>query len=356
MTIAINLKQSHTYAYSDRPTEVGFVIYITPQQSSVTSSIHYIIMIDNSPSMRGEKLNTAVQSAQKLLYNLNEGNYVTLILFSNHPEIKYQGPAKGIITFDVGKGYTTRLHEAVSFTINLAKQSQVPTKIIMLTDGKPTDKRNVKDYEKLDIPPNTQIITIGIGNNYNERILKKLADRSSGKFYHIKDISELPNIFEGQRTTSTYAHNLNLIVPQGFMPFNYDLPIRIPIVEKLIAVYGSFVIPAGKEPYTITFSADYIDPIDNQRKTVTKSVILQRGNPQFVESHADRDVILEIRYYRLLREYSEALEAGKDATKVLNELKRVAEETRRPELIEETKKLSNDSKSDLSEITRKMRQ
>lgn len=176
----------------------------------------------------------------------------------------------------------------------------------MLTDGKPTDKRNVKDYEKLDIPPNTQIITIGIGNDYNERILKKLADRSSGKFYHIKDISELPNIFESQRTTSTYAHNLNLIVPQGFMPFNYDLPIRIPIVEKLIAVYGSFVIPAGKEPYTITFSADYIDPIDNQRKTVTKSVILQRGNPQFVESHADRDVILEIRYYRLLREYSEA--------------------------------------------------
>ncbi|QGA54249.1 VWA domain-containing protein [Sulfolobus sp. E5-1-F] len=356
MTIALNLKQSHTYAYSDRPTEVGFVLYITPQQSTVMSSIHYIIMIDNSPSMRGEKLNTAVQSAQKLLYNLDYGNYVTLILFSNHPEIKYQGPAKGIITFDIGKGYTTRLYEAVNFALNLAKQSQVPTKIIMLTDGKPTDKKNVKDYEKLDISPNTQIITIGIGRDYNERILKKLADKSSGKFYHIKDISELPTVFESQRTTSIYAHNLDLRVPQGFMPFNYDLPIRIPIVEKLIAIYGSFIIPAGKEPYTITFAAEYVDPIDNQKKTVTKSVILQRGNPQAVESHIDRDVILEIKYYRLLREYLEALETGKDTTKVLNELKRVAEETRRPELIEETKKLSNDSKSDLSEITRKMRQ
>ncbi|WP_338601963.1 VWA domain-containing protein [Sulfolobus tengchongensis] len=356
MTIILNVKQTHNYVYSDKPTEVGFVIYITPHQNAVVSNIHYIIMIDNSPSMQGEKLNTAVQSAQKLLSTLPSGNYVTIILFSNHPEVKYQGPSGALINFEVGKGYTTRLHEAINFALNLAKQSQVPTKIIMLTDGKPTDKRNVKDYEKLEVPQNTQIITIGIGRDYNENILKKLADKSAGKFYHIENISELQDIFENQRSISTYATNLQLTVPQGFIPFNYDLPIRIPIVDKLTPVYGVLTIPPGNSPFTITFTADYIDPVDNQRKTSSKAIILQRSTSQVAESHIDKDVLLEIKYYRLLREYSEALYRGNDTTKILNELKKVAEETKRKELIEETRKLGSDKKSDLSEVTRKMRQ
>ncbi|MEM0092282.1 MAG: VWA domain-containing protein, partial [Saccharolobus sp.] len=47
--------------------------------------------------------------------------------------------------------------------------------------------------------------------------------------------------------------------------------------------------------------------------------------------------------------------SGQDATKVLNELRKIAEETKRPDLIEETGKLGSDSKTDLSEVTRKMR-
>jgi len=355
MTITINVKQTHNYIYTDRPTDVGFIIYITPLQTAVTRNTHYIIMIDNSPSMQGEKLNTAVQSAQKLLLSLPQGNFITIIVFSNHPEIRYQGPSGVLVNFDVGKGYTTRFYEAINFAIDLAKRSQMPTKIILLTDGKPTDKRNVKDYEKIDIPPNIQIISIGIGKDYNENILKRLADKSAGTFYHVNELSQLPNIFERERTSSTFAYNLQLLVPQNFMPHNYDLPIRIPIVDKLIAVYGNLVVPAGNSPYVVTFAANYTDPVDNQQKTVTKTITLQRADPQIVENYIDRDSLAEIRYYRMLREYADALYTGKDTTKILNQLKEIAEETKRPELIEETKRLGSDKKSDLSEITRKMR-
>ncbi|AOL15559.1 hypothetical protein BFU36_01090 [Sulfolobus sp. A20] len=355
MTVTLNVKQTHDYAYTDRPTEVGFVIYITPEKTAITRNTHYIIMIDNSPSMQGEKLSTAVESAKKLLSDLPPGNFVTIIAFSNHPEIKYQGPTGSAVNFDVGKGYTTRLHEAISFSLNLAKQSQVPTKIIMLTDGKPTDKRNVKDYEKLDIPQNVQIITIGIGKDYNEEILKKLADKSAGNFYHIQNTSELPNVFEKERSTSAYAYNLQFITPQGFIPYNYDLPIRLPIIDKLTSIYGSLVIPPGNTAFTVFFTITYIDPVDNQQKNETKSVVIQRGNTQIVESHINRDVLLTIRYYRLLREYTEALVSGKDTTRILNQLRQIAEETRRSDLIEQTEKLGSDKKADLSEVTKKMR-
>ncbi len=355
MTVTLNVKQTHDYAYTDRPTEVGFVIYITPEKTATTRNTHYIIMIDNSPSMQGEKLNTAVESAKKLLSDLPSGNFVTIIVFSNHPEIKFQGPTGSAVNFDIGKGYTTRLHEAISFSLNLAKQSQVPTKIIMLTDGKPTDKRNVKDYEKLEIPQNVQIITIGIGKDYNEDILKKLADKSAGNFYHIQNVSELPNVFEKEKSASVYAYNLQFITPQGFMPYNYDLPIRLPIIDKLTPIYGSLVVPPGNTSFTVSFTITYTDPVDNQQKNETKSIVIQRGNTQIVEGYINRDVLLTIRYYRLLREYSEALASGKEATRILDQLRQIAEETRRPDLIEQTKKLGSDKKADLSEVTRKMR-
>ncbi|MEM0131230.1 MAG: VWA domain-containing protein [Saccharolobus sp.] len=355
MTIDIMIKQTHNYIYSHSPIEIGFKIYITPLKTAINRGTHYIIMIDNSPSMQGEKLNIAIQSAKKLLSELPEGNFVTLITFSNHPEIKYQGPSGLHIDFNAGKGYTTRFYEAINFSMNLASQSQFPTKIIVLTDGKPTDKRNVKDYEKLEISQNTQIITIGIGKDYNEKILKKLADKSSGNFYHIEKINDLPNIFEKEKATSVFGYNLQLQVPQGFVPFNYDLPIRIPIIDKLLVVYGTLTIPAGKDPYVISFTANYTDPINEQQKTLTKSVTLQRADGQVVDSYIDKDLVSEIKYYRTLREYADTLYSGQDATKVLNELRKISEETKRPDLIEETRKLGSDSKTDLSEVTRKMR-
>ncbi|TRM86877.1 VWA domain-containing protein, partial [Sulfolobus sp. E3] len=67
------------------------------------------------------------------------------------------------------------------------------------------------------------------------------------------------------------------------------------------------------------------------------------------------DVLLTIRYYRLLREYTEALVSGKDTTRILNQLRQIAEETRRSDLIEQTEKLGSDKKADLSEVTKKMR-
>jgi len=70
----------------------------------------------------------------------------------------------------------------------------------------------------------------------------------------------------------------------------------------------------------------------------------------------NQGILSEVRYYSLLKQYSNAIASGsKDATVIAQELRVAAEQTRREDLIEETRRLTGDSKTDLSEVTRTMR-
>ncbi|AWR97404.1 VWA domain-containing protein [Acidianus sulfidivorans JP7] len=360
MTISLKIKSSHNYISDAKNTEVGLSIYIVPENASTTSNIRYILAIDNSPSMKGDKFNTAISSAITLLSKIPKTQQLILIVFSNHPQIIYQGYGGNNTEVEnklqnLQFGGTTRFHETVRKIIEIASDG-IPTKAILLTDGKPKDKGNLKDYEKLQIPSNLSFISIGIGRDYNEIILKSLADRTAGFFYHIEDPSQLPSIIEEQQTTDVFATNFSLEVPNNFYPLNYDLPINIPVVDRLLAVYGTMIVPAGKENYQATFIAKYQDPVDNQLKSLTYNLELYRSNDEnVINSNINTDVLAEIRYYKLLKEYSELLEKGKDVTRVAKELMTAAEQTRKTSLIEATQRLTGDSKTDLSEVTKKMR-
>jgi Ca-activated chloride channel family protein len=355
LTISLKIKTSHTYVNKNDKTEVGIVIYIVPEKYTSNANIRYIIAVDNSPSMKDHnKFDTAINSAQSLLASIPNTNNVIVILFSNHPKIIYNGQGGNIVYIPKEFGGTTRLHETIRKIIEIANDG-VPTKAILLTDGKPKDKTDVRDYEALQIPHNLTFISIGIGKDYNEVILKRISDKSAGVFYHIDDVSQLPNILEEQKTTDTYALNLTLNAPQGFTPFNYDLPIFIPIVDRLVAIYGTMIIDPGSLPVNLTFTANYTDPVDSRSKVLPVTITLQRAEDNVVRSTINSNVLAEIKYYRLLKEYADTLAKGKDTTRVMSELMQTAQQTGNQALIEETQKLTGQSRSDLSEVTKKMR-
>lgn len=357
MTISLKVKYSNSFINYDKLTEVGFIIHAVPESVAKIKNTHFIIAIDNSPSMvKNGNLDVAIRSAEKLLEMLPQGNTVTVIEFSNHPKIVYSGATGTKVNIGKESGATTRFYELLTFVINVASQNPVPTKVILLTDGKPIDKRNIKDYKRLNIPKNIEIISIGIGKDYNEAILSLLADKTAGAFYHIDDPSQLPTLFEKQATNEVHALNLSVSVPQGFSPLNYDMPIKIPIVDRLITIYGILAVPPGNKDYPVNIIVNYDDPVTSQNKSLSYSVILKRASEDVVNANLNKEVDAEIKYYKLLRDYTEALEEGEDATQIMAELKQAAEETRREDLIEYTQKMTGDTKTDLSAVTRKVRQ
>jgi len=358
MTVSLKIKSSHTYVSIEKSTSVNFIIRVVPEAFTQFSGIHYVILIDNSPSMiKDHKLDIAIAAANKLSYEIPPGNYLSIYLFSNDTEKVYEGPSGNPITLqNVKKGYTTNLHKALSKILQQLAYTQLPVRLIILSDGKPTDKRNVKDYEKLQVPPNVQIISIGIGRDYNELILKRISDKGSGVYYHIEDPTQLPSVFVQQKVSDIAAYNFVLNLPSGFESINYEVPINIPVVDRTISIYATGTIPPGNQPVQLVFSGSYFDPVRKMYVPIKEQVVLQRGNEMQVIQGINQGIIAEVRYFALLKQYSNAVASGsREATEIAQELKAAAEQTRREDLIEETRKLTGDSKSDLSEITRTMR-
>lgn len=71
-------------------------------------------------------------------------------------------------------------------------------RIILLSDGQPTDERMNFEYERLARLMREMGISItafGIGKDYNEDLLSILAENSGGMWYHITSPDKIPDIF-----------------------------------------------------------------------------------------------------------------------------------------------------------------
>ncbi|BCU70881.1 VWA domain-containing protein [Stygiolobus caldivivus] len=360
MTISLKIKSSTNYVALEKPTEVDLIIRIVPESFVRFTGIHYVILIDNSPSMRKEnKMQTAIAAANKLANEIPPGNYLSIYLFSNDLEKLYEGQTGMPINIppEVKKGYTTNFHKAINKALEMVRGYSTPVKLIILSDGKPTDKRNLSDYEPIQVPPHVQIISIGIGNDYNEAIMKRLADKGSGVYYHILDPSQLPVLFAQQKVSDVAGYNLVLNVPPGFEVLNYEMPVNIPIVDKAVTVYAVGNVPPGNQPVVLNVTGSYYDPARGGIVQINEPLYLQRASYAMVQQSINQSVVAEVRYFNLLKQYGNALMVGnnKEATQIAQELLTAAEQTRREDLIEETRKLTGDKKSDLSEVTRTMR-
>ncbi|MEM8777597.1 MAG: VWA domain-containing protein [Cyanobacteria bacterium P01_G01_bin.49] len=73
---------------------------------------------------------------------------------------------------------------------------QVAKRVLILTDGRTFDESECESLAPQFAESNTPLITIGIGEDYNEELLLKLSEISLGRPYHLQEISQLSEIFE----------------------------------------------------------------------------------------------------------------------------------------------------------------
>jgi Ca-activated chloride channel family protein len=89
-------------------------------------------------------------------------------------------------------------------------------RIILLSDGQPTDKVPEAEYVRLADrmrEMGISMLTLGVGKDYNEDLLASLAARSGGEWKHISSPSEIPDVFSTQLAeTRTVLHVLPDVV------------------------------------------------------------------------------------------------------------------------------------------------
>ncbi|AHC51500.1 von Willebrand factor A [Sulfolobus acidocaldarius SUSAZ] len=379
MTISVKAELSHKYSFTS-PLKGVFRLIIVPEKVSTARGFHYIILLDTSGSMYGVKIETAKQGAMELLSRIPEGNKISFLTFSNNVNILSEyadAPSLVQQIKQIRSGGQTVLFRALERAIEIAKKHDLPGYIILLTDGQPTDVPEIEAYEKLNYPEAYKVIAFGIGDDYNERLLKVITDKTAGVLYHVEDAKEIAEMLPQSAVTEIGAKNasIDIVSETQVKLLNYPgPPVKLGAVESVVRVYGEIIIPPNFSGRLATVKISYEDPLSSRINRLEVNFDITRANDvkRFLDG-INNDLVNEYRYYELMSKLANQLNSNNlsDATRTVEQMQMIAQQTRRMELIETTRRISESiettrrigtveqtrkiSKEITSEVTKKLR-
>ncbi len=325
------------------------------------------LLIDTSLSMDGEKIFYAKQAAISILELLRDKDYVAIYSFTSKFE-EIQPPItldnnrenveKSIVSLKLGSGTNIynaiqKIKEKIEVFIKTTKVSNI--NLVIITDGEPTvGPKNIKTIIKVtrelkQYSPNVAII--GVGKEYNEKLLLRMATVLNGIYEHVSSMKSLKKILAEYVIVSRdiSAKNLKLIIKT----YN-DTKIRI--YNKEYRVLGNYIeIELGnvyyREKHDIV--GEIILNPGNQRVIKAADIILSYINPEtneheftkpypikfetatkevIAKTRLDESVVAKTKTMKIISEMKKSIE-----TKKIEKLKKELEE-----LIEATVKLGEE--------------
>ena len=153
MTISVSVSFSHKYSYSD-PFKSVFKLTLVPERLSPIKGFHYIIAIDTSGSMAGDKIELAKKGAEEYVKTIPEGNKLTFITFSDQIKILKEFSESRSLSDCIPMitvGGETKLYAVIQTAGQIASKYEIPGWLILITDGEPTDVTNPNYYKNLKV-------------------------------------------------------------------------------------------------------------------------------------------------------------------------------------------------------------
>lgn len=92
----------------------------------------------------------------------------------------------------MGKGMRSAQEQLASLPAQVAKR------VVLLTDGNTFDEETCQGLAPQFAQANTPLIAVGIGEEYNEELLRQLADVTQGRPYHLQQMEQLRAILEAE--------------------------------------------------------------------------------------------------------------------------------------------------------------
>jgi Ca-activated chloride channel family protein len=153
------------------------------------------------------KLDQAIEAAHSLIDDdrLNADDRVTIIHFDDNAKtllsltpISNKPAAHAAV--ESLRDYSGGTHMAKGMRNAHEQLKALPATVakrtLLLTDGKTFDEPECRQLAKQFAETNSPLICIGIGEEYNEDLMRELADASQGRPYHLQNMSQLREILE----------------------------------------------------------------------------------------------------------------------------------------------------------------
>jgi Mg-chelatase subunit ChlD len=199
---------------ADREVEVFLMVRAQPTKEVATAvqhqrrKVHMAFVIDASGSMCGEKLETAKEAIlRRYRGDLEEGDMLSLITFSDHAQTVIAAAAKGEGGDVEAKvksarcGGLTNLYEGIEKVVDLLSKTPPGYLRVMViaTDGIPTTGITDPDeivglVKKAREEHNIITFVYGIGDDYDLKLCDNMAKAGGGTMKHASKPSELEGL------------------------------------------------------------------------------------------------------------------------------------------------------------------
>ncbi|MCB9567466.1 MAG: VWA domain-containing protein [Myxococcales bacterium] len=188
------------------------------------------VILDRSGSMSGDKLSAVKQASLDLLKELDAGDRVTLISYESgvitHTERLLADP-KGIealrghllpLTTAGGTALGPAMYQGLEILERAAgKRSEKDlAHVLLLSDGQANEGETRPDVlgarAAEGFARGVSLSTLGVGLDYNEDLMTKLADQGGGRYHFIQDAQAIPRVLGDEMAglVATVANGVRL--------------------------------------------------------------------------------------------------------------------------------------------------
>lgn len=297
------------------------------------------LAIDVSPSMDGDRIFYAKSGAVRAIQSLEPGDGVSVIGFCKKAWLEYEAEVRGDNEKREAARAVARLRTCYGTNIEGALRLGVESLgrltsrggagiLVLVTDGEPNVGK--RDPAKLagiikDMP--FKLLAVGVGSEYNERLLARLAEEAGGEMRHISDPSHLE-----ESLLESVVKTARLVASRLVLRIKPSRSVRVygwkatdsggALAVEVGSVASGEVVDIGLEVErdSIEIEVEYVDPSTGARRKFSgvRISIPARDMDEYVE--------YRLRVLRALDEAEQAVER-KDYKKVYEIITEVSEAT-----------------------------
>ncbi|MCA9661173.1 MAG: VWA domain-containing protein [Myxococcales bacterium] len=186
------------------------------------------VILDRSGSMSGDKILAVKQAALDLLKQLEPGDRISLLSYSDDVSVHsarvladaagITGVRQALLPIEATGG--TALGPAMIQGLGLLEEAKRPEEalahVLLLSDGQANvgesrpeilGARAAEGFGK-----GVSVSTLGVGLDYNEDLMTKLADQGGGRYHFIQDSQAIPRVLADEMAglVATVASGMNL--------------------------------------------------------------------------------------------------------------------------------------------------